>query len=199
MKYIITALLICAMLPGCTTVQKLKDQHKINKAAKIRAKTDSVAHTSTDSTNTLKQTATHVNHTVETIDTNVQVGGQTLTGIGTLPDTGKSTLFTNGDVTTEVGIDATGKLVIHTNVKPKTVAVKKTTTSDTYDAVNTASKTEVSTAANIHVKKDIKADSTRHETTIVKHTEKHTLFPWWLWLIIVLAVIVFICWKYKLY
>lgn len=173
MKNLIYIVLACC-LTSCFTSKVHKDRSKENKKASIdlKSKTDTKSHT--DSGSVQKTTATNVYSMTTTIDTNIKVAGDTSKATGKLPKPGGTTILTDGDVTTELGLDTFGNVTVKTMTKPKEIPVHKTTFITGHSEIKGEVQTNVSRDEKTSTQTHGKYDSSSHRVWASKDKQIET-------------------------
>jgi len=170
MRNVILLIAVC-LFSSCGAVHKLQEKHREHKRVKSERKSESEANRSMDSTGTTETTATGSSTTTVTVDTTIHVDGDTLTGIAIVPDTGESVTFSDGNVTTEVGIGANGKMRVKTTTRAKNIPVKQTTTQVSSNTQTARTTSSVKTDEKMSIKTYEITDSTVSRSAVSKQKE----------------------------
>ena len=195
MKNTLILIVLACTFCSCGTVQKLQQRHQENKNARLEKRAKSEREKEMKSEREKETAAVTARTVTTTVDTNIHIEGQTLAGTGAMPDTGKSVTFSEGDITTTVGVDSSGQLTVKTTTKARDIPVKKSSTEVYHGSRTTKSKERETSKEKAKGATREKADSTVKRVAVVK--EKQVQRPGGgmaLWLIAVVVVVLIGLW-----
>lgn len=195
MKTIFVILIALISLNSCSIIKKQKHKVKEHVETHIAVQKDSSNTKDIDSSGTLKVANTHSLKETVSIDTIIYIPGSDLDFDTEIPDSGETHTFETDQGSIAVGVDSSGNLQVKVKTKPKKVPVHFSHTKEVFDTHFSDAKTDVSRQENTKVTTTAVVDSSRHTNTVVLDKKVNRLGTWWMWGLLILAVIIFIIFK----
>lgn len=186
----ITLLLIVPLFITSCSVTKNRASHKETTTTAITTHVDSTGHKVTDSTGFTRVKHSAGRRITERIDTTVTVKGDSMEIFTWLPEKGKSDTFKEGKQTIVLSRDSKGKVGVKASISDRTVTVQGQRETEDWNTATQEIEAAVHRDQTSHVIASAQVDSSRTTQNSVMSKESHAVGKWWLFGIVLLALIV---------